>query len=1815
MKKTRRFGFWLPGIILFVAFLVAATQPGVAQAGTDDVLLGAASSNVSIDPADVTSDNFDTYFTYKDPPESSLTIGGDEGDAQIGAMWTGGTEGDWRAIRVVIDSNGDDSLDPFDWGSATHPWNRPDNGTPDNPDDDPTEWTYTYPDNYPGSEAGDTITITWNETEGYVEDFPWDTFQWWWYESDYDKTDQWWMERGQLMNIWWSGRDMEWHVLPNGNYKVQVWVDEDDDLEFEDTEANKTMIIKIETASITGKVVDKDGNAIEGAEVEAGSHKAWGEARTDSNGEFTVSGLESGASYHIRVRASGKVTFEKDEDVEIPADATTADAGTIAMDDAISITGTLKLDVDADETAGEDPDDKFTTFTNQWGWEQNELWVWIDGWNKEGPGWGNTDVRFLDAGHADFSAGDDLSVDFTLNIPPPSDSTTYQLNFHVEGYAASSKDVTVTSTGGEAGTIVLTKASVLTGSVKLPAAISEWRNIDVQAVNKDDSDDRYWGWGQVEGTEDTPKDTGNFRIDGVPAGTFNLQVRVWGYKETTQEIEIVQGVDKDVGEITIEQGNAITGTLTIEGDTTNLKRWEGDDEDPMWVWIDAWSHTAGWGGTNVQVARGTDKSASYTIGGLSSGTFELHCWIGEGYDLVDEDGNSPVMVTVSSSAEQNLVLKPFEGKITGTISGDGVTVDLEKVVVEVKRPWDWLPPKYVKLGSGITDTGTYTVSGLGTDDFVVRAGMYTGFIDNDGNEHEGIGDYEGEGRLMADSTVGAVMERVFVQNGESTTCDITFEQGYSVSGTISLSTSDSPWHDFGDGTFNDEGKPAGDPNKKKDTNDDKQKSEVIDLQVDLDGKMIMAMPMEMMFMGGSDPRVGKLQYDADNDVCTYQIKGLAPGVYIIQPPFSSDRINNLTEEETKGEYFHGGEETHHWATTTQMVVITDQDLEGKNFTLSNGYTITGELTVPEAQTAGSEDWDQWWWVGHLELETPTGSFLGHGKPLFKKDFNDGTKYDFTFNHVKNGDYLVRFWTDRYVPGTAKVTVSNANTSVNLDIEMGANLVGKLVDADTGEAITSADGVMVTCEAYPWVEGSWKETRDDDWSLSYIENDEGLQSGDTGGTEGKRVNKTPGKFHLNALPTGHKYVVIVETTCGESKAAGAKNYVGQVLAGIDIPTGASGDIDIGTIKLKEGTTIKGKLTDSDGNGIPGVEVCAIPSDPHSGSAEAWGDSDTNGYYTIYGIDPDENYYDLIAAERPFLFEDWGKKIEWGQKFKYNIPPGTTADDEIANFTLGRTTATLSGTLTIPSDSEFMLPFKGEGEEFPVGYIILQRKGVIYKDVLEGIEGMTTPKPSTATTADYTIDNIEPGKYKIFFMNYGLPTKVMDNVTISEGSNDIDHEWTSAGYKRSGSCGLSDGGYPSTADISGVICMDTSDQSLIFGQLTQEADGTYSAYEVPGLADGQEYQLVFYKESGTEDMPDVFPVGDPFTVAGADTTYDATISRNLAPIMMMQAIQDSDDSSKFNIAVFSTTYLVDESIGVVTDEPTADSTDGEIYIKQGDGSLSSVTLSGDKRNISATYTKAAGDDDVQLKLAVHYGSESTTKLVTLSFNVNAVAMNGDIVNVYTAGQVKLGHGDGSQIYLPAGSLDTETKAEVSISESTEEPGAASLSRSSQSEADKRGVFSRSALAALPSGVTSAGNQYDFSAKEAGGTTEVSVKSGATVTVQIEYDPNKVSDVSQLNVWHLVEGTWTKEDTNRTVDTENKTISVEVTKLSPFVSGSGSTTTTTTEEEVTSGSGISVCFIATAASGSPLEKHGQVQMILLALAMAGLLAVRLAGQQKKK
>ncbi|MBF0223812.1 MAG: carboxypeptidase regulatory-like domain-containing protein [Desulfobacterales bacterium] len=1762
MKKNLKI-YLICIIVLFQANIIFAA---------DSLLVGVTNLEKIIDVSKINYENFKDYFINNSPTLPSVTISSDV-SAQIGVIWIHQGD-DMGLIRVVIDSNNDGNFSQIDWDDPIHPWNPPDN-------DDSIYWNYTYPDSYPDVKLKNTtITMHWDDECECVQGFPFESFIWDWYLGSYDINNELWIEPYKLASITWDGRDSKGDFIPNGQYKVLIWLDTDENYKFSPDEINQQIIVKIETASITGTIVDESGNSMSHIFVEASSSVAWGKTMTDKEGKFIISGLMQGGPYQIKASSEGSMGAFIDN-VNIEPNNLVKDVGIIKLSSMAVISGIIKLDLNANGILDES-DDEFKSFTDKWGWIEEELDVEIEAFNIDGPGFSHALLKF--------KVGES-SVEFMLQIPEKNNAV-YSVSAEVDGFASKENKVNIINGNGVCEPIILTKASKLFGKVKLPGLITEYKEIAVMAVNTENQAEKYSGWGQIIPYEKIkycsninysdqtsceisgeewitkydqntikPSDSGKFDFNGVPPGIYNLEIRIDGYKvKHINGIKIEKGKYTDLGEIFIDQGSKIYGKIVVRGNTINDQMLDEEDAKlRIPIWIEAWCPAMDISsGTTVFINKGLNQIGSYIIGGLEKGVYEISTQFKEGYELTDENGESPVIVNVEDSVVKNIVLKPSSGIIKGTITGKDINIDLSKVIVELKMSDNFEFTKFASVANKGIDptTGDFTIDGLPTGDYIFKAGMYINSLN-----------YDGKMNLFSDPNVGIQCKRVFVKNSNTPTImDISLEKGYSISGKIYLSSTDPPWHDFGDGR-------GGSANGIKDISNDKF-DERISIANDIAGSFVAALPLDLMLMEESnetkDSIIGYIKDNGDG-TASYKIDGLNLGAYLIIPPFGSERIKKIIDDEsleTEGSedepvFFDGGEEVHHWTTSAELIVVPPNVSLNKDFTFANGYKVSGRITLPEIQMLNKNFLqDKWAWIGHLEIESAMQQFLGHGRPLFKNDFNNSTFYDYSFDHVANGKYIIHFFTDQYISESAQINVDNADVISNISVSKGVNIVGNLIDAETSNPVTSKEGIKVLCMSDPFVEGSYRETINEPWSSSYIEDNSGIKeemfAPENFGQKDKR-NISPGKFHLSSVIPGYYYIIAIESS-GDPNLQKNKNYINhQVVANIKIPENASGDVNIGTIYVKKGAVIKGRLVDENNEPIPGVNVVAFPSDSNEGENELRSESDDQGYYTILGVNPKISYYDIIAAKSAWMFDDWKKERQWGEKRRHSVKisniDSQTGLTVGASFVLKPATASLSGLITLPDSSQFMLPFVSDfGEGLPASYILLQQKGVLYKDMLDGIEGITAPQPQNTRIAPYKIDSIEPGLYRVIFMNYGLPRAVIDNVSFKANEDKIINvSWDNNFYKIYGKCTLSSGKYPTFGDIDGVVCINTVDHTIIFGRLRREADGTYTSYEVAGLAGSDTYQLVFFKDSIYDEAPDIINAGEPFNLAYSDKNYDAVIDKKKDPILILRTVQD--DNNKILFDIFSSSYFSNEQIEIVSSEPTENTKRGSIYLKYGSGNLKDVEISENQLKMSGVYKKSSNDKIIKMVVALHYGTELSTKLQEFIFDSEQKIINTKIINRYISGQINLGYGDSSGIYIPSDSMDIKNDKYLNVKVILQKSGNKSLD-------------------SFPDKIIPVSEKYEFLAESIDTGESLSCK--IPVIVQLKYDSKDVSNSDFLNIYRKENNTWHKESASLTIDTENNTIAAEVDTLGVFVVGYGQ------EEEVKKnvigGGGSSDCFIST-------------------------------------
>jgi len=119
---------------------------------------------------------------------------------------------------------------------------------------------------------------------------------------------------------------------------------------------------------------------------------------------------------------------------------------------------------------------------------------------------------------------------------------------------------------------------------------------------------------------------------------------------------------------------------------------------------------------------------------------------------------------------------------------------------------------------------------------------------------------------------------------------------------------------------------------------------------------------------------------------------------------------------------------------------------------------------------------------------------------------------------------------------------------------------------------------------------------------------------------------------------------------------------------------------------------------------------------------------------------------------------------------------------------------------------------------------------------------------------------------------------------------------------------------------------------------------------------------------------------------------------------------------------------------------------------------------------------------------------------------------------------------------------------------------------------------------------------------------------VTISLQYD-DSVTDTSDLHIYHYTGGEWVVEDTNRTIDTVNKTISADVTSLSPFQVAEGSSSESSggssSGSTASSGGGSGGCRLA---AGPVPPGSALSETVLLFLPLAVLLTLRLRKETER-
>ncbi len=1246
-----------------------------------------------------------------------------------------------------------------------------------------------------------------------------------------------------------------------------------------------------------------------------------------------------------------------------------------------------------------------------------------------------------------------------------------------------------------------------------------------------------WGGGQFDPNFVEGYTTGRADIRSILPGTYTAKIRVDGYKPYKEVIVVTAGADVVLeGDdhdtqtpIVMSQGNTISGTITLTDD---------DREDSLNVDVNVWSqetHVHGW--TRVELNEGNEFSADYTIGGLELGdgdtaVYNIDIWFPGQYEVTPRRHRQATL-TASDLEDIDFALAPFSGVLSGDISVSAGSVDYTEVLVLAKDPERWDTFLYAQPNP----QGEYVLDNLGTGEYVISVNEYENvpqWLALQEQQHGGGGDLHPAGTedpqepfdieaqfLQPTGNFGGITIRLSIVNGDEFEQDFELDPGCTISGTFAAA-------DGYAGEFDPE---------------------------DFVGGPVVAFPLEMRFMGmGVEAMsVGLIEETSEGSgVFGYTISGLGEGAFLVQPPSSAADSGGEGEHlNPMDSLFDNQNPDVAVESKTAFCSAADPEVE-VDFTYTEGFTISGTITIPgkiNVDLEGFDEFGSWdndaktqflqqFWVGEINVYRPEHHGGNRHKSLMAADFYDETSgqfkktADYRIEHMKAGKYVVEVHTPRYMTAARNITIEDADVgNVDFQITKGASITGRLVNAETGEAVTGADGVWVECEARPWKPGSWRSTNQK-WGMdeadTRIDGDEALQDDDN--------DTLPGNFYLTNLPGGN-YVVRVRTESG-AKSGGAKNYASATYAGVVVPEGSTDAVDMDVIQLVEGVTISGTVMGLDPDTqqqvpLGNIRLFAEPADRGSSAGGVDTSTDEEGNYIFYGIDPRAEYYDVICAERPEMFDFIDSP--WAGKERFNVEPGDTGVD----FLLEYANSTLTGTVEKDdSETPFALPFEDAGD-FPAAMILLQKEGLFYEP-MDGIEVLTNPSDSNSTT--FTVRSLAAGVYNLFVFNRDLVTTGIV-VEIEDGENELEEPIVlSSGGMVSGTVRKGDGTRFTTGDIGMVVAMPPDMTKLAFGSLvsnpsTREVD----TYEVKGLEFGIAYRIMFIQE-GDEGPEKIYPTETPVTVTAESP--EAEVNYEIAPKagdFIANVYRNDDDN--FEINVFCSEVIAESEASDVLElltgaEDDPDGVQGQLY---------DLVMGTDKMIITAIYSPDDADEEFAIK-AIAHDMEGASFSRKFTFPVNLKAKNQATIPAALGGKVNVGKGDSTEAQFPQGAIedgngDGEAEAEI-----------AALAGEGGGGAAKAGPKNGEAQTIVADRGTSAlSDVYQLSLSELD-----TLADDATFTLAVEFDTDQVgsggtiptTDID-LFYYNATSDEWEKVTEGRTVTDEegNHKLAAQVASLGQY------------------------------------------------------------------
>ncbi|MBU3955920.1 carboxypeptidase regulatory-like domain-containing protein [bacterium] len=1504
-------------------------------------------------------------------------------------------------------------------------------------------------------------------------------------------------------------------------------------------ESTSTIVSVTGVGVIRGTVTLPGGAPAAFAEVNAGNQYSWNRTYTDENGVYKMRGLGVG-TYRMEARKAG-FTMARKDNVVLSGDEAWQN---FELGDGVKITATIQLPA------------PFQPYTDQWGNTVTELWGNLDAWSMNSP----------DGGWANFRISSGAS---SAKCVLPLVEGTYNIRANANKYVSISTTVVLkpAALGGVLGagatfytmTIGLNPAVDIKGYIVITSTnINELQQRYVD-INARSTDNIVWAWGQREWDQNqwniyASSTVIPFTVWNVtPNKGYELQFNSQYYAQTSTTVTVgnTSLVMTKANAIEINEGEVISGNVVINWSPTTYaiyknQAWPDAGVSKIWLNIDAFDEQAQQGrniGFSVPISSdsSTPVIAPYVIAGLTAGRqYQMNIWgLNQGFEQSDR------WMKVSAGSTKTITFNPFSGKITGTIRNQEAT-SISSMTISISCQKLWMGDRNTPGAVIHPDAaGNFSIEELST-------GEHTITIMELGANGLPLGNY------------GMVQKRAVVENGQTAALgNIYLKQAGQISGTLVLNSAKySTWDDVY--------RVSTQPYTVYD-------NRMNPTQIAGIPPVIMALSVKQMKRGG-DPMSSSLKkfilpswnYEAGSATATFTIKGLAEGSYVIVPPLFFDKSNDGQAGMFGGQFSPNGDLA---SNIPMMPLATGETKELPPLTLIDGVKVKG--TVQRSQTGVEGHY----WIEIVSRENYTP--VSPGKPI---DFFDATQWgdasqkntlnsptqSFSFSSIYPGKYnaMIRVWDQSYKDAIVPFEIPAGSTKTidlgTIMLKKGANITGTLRDKDTSGVVY--DGVRVRCESIPRKEGTRRETRDykDQWADPEI-----------------RISSTTGIFKLKNLPAG-TYEVSVQ--CSKSDLSYA--YVQKRIVGVVVPE-STGDVDLGTIELKKGKNISGVVMTPNDSGIlvpvPNVKVEAAPM---FGMTHDWSDyrTDSQGKFVLKGLDPDVVYWKVTAAPRPEVWNRWEDAEYYAPSVRKNVIIGSTK----TVITVGLPVKGITGVVMTPIISskdkmEILMP-EGFGDDKAGlktfgAFIIVQNIGERYADPFDGYQTISRapfwegPDGGPGRwKSSFTIMGLSVGSYNMRVVAQNFSSEFITGIKITSSTAKLEQPpiYLSTGAVLSGIFTKADGSKVKDTEVEQVVAANPDMTDLVFGRLiTNSGTGEIESYSIAGLRKNISYTVVL-------------PMGD-----GGHSLFMAPEPQKITQVAQTYNFIFQDNAPSFISWIKKSTANV-VTIEAFGSEPLRESAATDIVVLDGvydingstvAGSFDSIAISLNKTDIMAKFTFSGSQNSIKYhfegtdlngnKQSPVEWAKTHTSGYPFAYTYykawdNYAQKN---INPTFGGTLEVGNGDDSQVYVPTGSMDTDTDIKVTVgktefpSESMPAPAALGLSASSiRSYAAKRDSFYTSLYgAAMPSlegpelAVSTMSALYEIKARLVSGPL-ASIAANQSVDLTFEYDSTISTHPATDNIyvysstassnaeWNLVDG-------SPVINTDDNTITVQTNHFSYF------------------------------------------------------------------